>query len=84
MSRSAQIGPATSKEGASGTIPARLTRRWLGRRPYSPHQLAGIRTEPAVSVPSPMSASPAATATAGPLDEPPGRCPGARGLSGVP
>ena len=81
---SAQSGPGTSNDGASGTMPARDTRWWLGRSPYNPHQLAGIRTEPAVSVPSPMSARPAATAAAGPLDDPPGRCPGARGLSGVP
>src|SRR5579859_7861168 len=49
-----------------------------------PQQAAGIRTEPPVSVPRPTSASPAATATAEPLDEPPGRRCGSAGLTGVP
>ena len=37
-----------------------------------PHQAAGSRTEPPVSVPMATGASPAATATPDPLDEPPG------------
>src|SRR6478736_894727 len=37
-----------------------------------PQQAAGTRPEPAVSVPRATSAMPAATATADPLDEPPG------------
>ena len=49
-----------------------------------PQNLAGTRTEPPVSVPSAKSTRPAATATADPLDEPPGSRSGARGLTGVP
>ena len=44
-------------------------------RPTSPHNAAGMRTEPPVSVPSAAGAIPAATATADPEDEPPAtRC----------
>ncbi len=43
-----------------------------------------MRMEPPVSVPRAMSASPVATATADPLDEPPGTRPGSSGLTGVP
>src|ERR1039457_4284631 len=49
-----------------------------------PQQAAGIRTEPPVWVPSPTSASPLATATAEPLDEPPGTRPASSGFTGVP
>src|SRR5687767_3114251 len=41
-------------------------------RPTVPHQEAGRRTEPPVSVPMAAGARPAATATPEPLDEPPG------------
>ena len=43
-----------------------------------------MRTDPPVSLPSATSASSVATATAEPLDEPPGTSPGSRGLVGVP
>ncbi len=43
-----------------------------------------MRTEPPVSVPSARSASPRATTTADPLEEPPGTRAGASGLTGVP
>jgi hypothetical protein len=49
-----------------------------------PQQAAGIRTDPAVSVPKPTSASPVATATADPDDDPPGSRLGSRGFTGVP
>src|ERR1035441_4197074 len=49
-----------------------------------PQQAAGIRTEPPVSVPSPTSAVAVATATAEPLDEPPGTRPASSGFTGVP
>jgi hypothetical protein len=52
--------------------------------PKIPQWLAGSRTEQALSVPSENSAIPDATATADPLDEPPGMRFGARGLIGVP
>ena len=45
--------------------------RALGLNPNRPQQAAGMRVEPPVSVPSPISARPAATAAAEPPDEPP-------------
>ena len=55
-------------------------------RPTMPHHAAGSRTEPPVSVPIAAGARPAATATAEPLDEPPGvRCTArSQGFHGVP
>ena len=55
-------------------------------RPTMPHQAAGSRTEPPVSVPMATGARPAATATPEPLDEPPGvRCTErSQGFLGVP
>ena len=44
----------------------------------------GTRIDPLVSVPMAKSTSPAATAETDPLDEPPGRRSGKRGLTGVP
>ena len=49
-----------------------------------PQKLAGMRTEPPVSEPSAKCASPAATAAAEPLDEPPATRPGALTLTGAP
>jgi hypothetical protein len=43
-----------------------------------------MRTDPQVSLPNAKSQAPAAAATADPLDDPPGRRSGARGLTGVP
>ncbi len=43
----------------------------VGRSPISPHSPAGTRSDPVVSVPSPASAMPVATAAAGPELEPP-------------
>ena len=40
--------------------------------PMTPQQVAGLRTDPPVSVPSAPGARPVATATAEPLEEPPG------------
>jgi hypothetical protein len=42
-----------------------------GRSPHTPHSEAGIRIEPAVSVPRAPSAPPVATATAEPPLDPP-------------
>jgi hypothetical protein len=47
-------------------------------RPNTPQQAAGVRIDPPVSVPSAKSHSPAATAAAEPLDDPPGIWPGWR------
>ena len=54
--------------------------------PTIPHQAAGSRTEPPVSVPMATGARPAATATPEPLEEPPGvRCTArSQGFHGVP
>ena len=49
-----------------------------------PQHAAGVRIEPPVSVPNATSASPVATATALPLDEPPGTRVGSSGFTGVP
>ncbi len=52
-----------------------LTRPIVVLRPVRPHQDAGSRTEPPVSVPIAQGAKPAATATPEPLLDPPGvRC----------
>src|SRR6516225_7636631 len=81
---SAPSGPTVSRDGASGYTPSSGTRPQLVFRPTTPQQAAGIRTEPPVSVPSATSASPVATATAEPLDEPPGRRRGSTGFTGIP
>jgi hypothetical protein len=79
-SRSAQSrtrrasGPTTSRLSARGNTPSIGTRPNVGRTPTMPLQAAGTRIEPLVSVPSAASAIPDATATAEPLDEPPGEC----------
>src|SRR5262245_21134081 len=73
-------GPTVSRLCERGNTPWRLTRPKLGRMPVIPHQLAGTRIEPPVSVPGPPRQSPAAIATAVPLDEPPGECSSAHGL----
>ena len=54
---SAAIGPAVSKLAASGQQPSSETRPWVGLCPTIPQQAAGIRIEPAESVPSASSTS---------------------------
>ena len=61
---------------AIGTTPSVGTRPVVGRWPVTPQNAAGIRTEPAVSVPSATSTSPAATAAPLPPLEPPRHPPG--------
>src|SRR5215469_17682357 len=53
-------------------MPWVLTRPIVVLSPVRPHQDAGNRTEPPVSVPIAHGAKPAATATAEPLLDPPG------------
>src|SRR5687767_15780125 len=55
-------------------------------RPTMPQRLAGILTDPPVSLPSAAGARPAATATPEPLLEPPGTrwVPRSHGFRGVP
>src|SRR5580692_3685333 len=81
---SAPSGPTVSIDGPRGYTPSSGTRPEVVFRPTTAQQAAGIRTEPAVSVPSATSASPLPTATAEPLDEPPGRRLGSTGFTGVP
>ena len=66
------MGPGVSRVGLSGNTPYVLTRPILVFKPVIPHQDAGKRTEPPVSVPTAHGTSPAATATPEPLLEPPG------------
>ena len=72
--------PTVSKLAACGSTPSSGIRPCVGRSPYRPQKLAGIRTEPPVSEPSAKSTTPPATAEAEPLDDPPGTRPGAAGI----
>src|SRR5437764_9615745 len=65
-------GPIWSRLDAKATSPYRDTRPYVGFSPTTPQNAAGWRIEPPVSVPSEPAANPAATAAAGPPDEPPG------------
>ena len=78
------IGPAWSRFHESGNTPRRLTRPYVGLNPTTPHNEAGMRIEPPVSVPSAPSAMPVATAIADPLDDPPGMRVESQGLRAVP
>src|SRR5439155_24948147 len=77
-------GPIVSRLGASGQTPSTGTRPCVVLRPVTPQHAAGIRIDPPVSEPSATSASPVATATADPLEEPPGMSAGSNGFTGVP
>src|SRR5581483_3553833 len=77
-------GPTWSSVHASGDIPARLTRPYVGFSPAMPQKLAGTRIEPPVSLPSATGTSLAATAAPDPLLDPPGTWPSAHGFAGVP
>ena len=77
-------GPTVSSDQAVGTTPRDETSPQLGRMPVTPQKAAGIRTEPAVSVPSAASTRPAATAAPLPPLEPPQMCSGFHGLSAGP
>lgn len=74
------MGPTWSSVGARSSTPARGTASWLGLKPTMPQQAAGMRMDPAVSVPTAMATIPAATAAAEPPLEPPGMRPGATGF----
>ena len=63
--------PTTSKDWAKGITPVQSILVWVGLIENNPQAAAGIRIEPPVSVPSPKSASLAATADAEPDYEPP-------------
>ena len=78
------IGPTVSSEGASGHTPSSGMRPQVVLRPAVPQHADGLRIEPAVSLPSARSTSPSASATALPLELPPGMHAGSNGLTGVP
>src|SRR5690625_5535473 len=63
--------PGVSRLGESGNIPSELTAPYVGLKPATALSAAGIRIEPAVSVPTAAPAMPSATATADPPLDPP-------------
>ncbi len=66
------MGPAWSRVAESGTMPSRSAPRpWVGLIELTPESAAGIRSEPAVSVPSAAGTMPAASAAPEPPLEPP-------------
>jgi len=79
-------GPIESRVGLSGKTPSVGHRPTVVLCPNRPVKQAGMRTDPPVSVPSAKPHSPAAVATAEPLEEPPGiRCVlASHGFHGVP
>src|ERR1043166_3265341 len=79
------MGPTTSRcLGSTGYMPWVETRPKVVFRPTMPQQAAGTRIDPAVSVPKATSASPFATATALPDEDPPGIRKLLSGFLGVP
>src|SRR2546421_108254 len=78
------IGPTWSKLGASGKQPSIETSPYVGLKPTTPQQAAGMRIEPPESVPRAASTSPVASAAAEPPDDPPAIRPGATGFGTVP
>src|SRR4051812_47067166 len=80
------IGPTESSVGESGNTPSSGTRDCVGLYPVSPHNAAGMRTEPPVSDPIAAHAIPSLTLIAAPEEEPPGilRSSLLNGFAGVP
>ena len=78
------IGPTVSNVHEVGTTPSFGTRPSDGRRPVTPQKHAGIRIEPAVSVPSVPAARSAAAAAPLPPLEPPQTRSGDHGLRAGP
>src|SRR3954471_948991 len=66
------IGPEVSWSAVIGTMPARLTRPTVGLMPTSPLAPDGQTIDPSVSVPTPIAARLAATATPVPELDPHG------------
>ena len=77
---SAAKKPTWSSEADRGITPWREMRSRLGLKPKTPQNPAGRTIEPMVWVPSARGASPAATAAADPLLDPPGVWPRLCGL----
>ena len=64
-------GPRWSRLSTKGNVPVRGSRPKVGLRLKTPQSEAGTRSEPLVSDPSEIGASPAAVAAPQPDDEPP-------------
>src|SRR5438067_10402621 len=78
------IGPTLSRLVARGHTPSTGMRPHVVLRPVVPQHADGTRIEPPVSEPNATSASPSATATADPLEDPPGTKVGSKGFVGLP
>src|SRR5260370_42114866 len=65
-----QIGPSLSIVQANAIAPVRGTKPNVGRNPVVPQRVEGDEIEPNVSEPIAKATQPAATAEAGPADEP--------------
>src|SRR6266511_5784767 len=65
------IGPILSSVQERAIAPCRLTSPYVGRSPVTPQYADGVPIDPDVSDPSAYGTSPAPTAAAEPLDEPP-------------
>src|ERR1700676_1013328 len=75
-----QIGPSLSIVQLSAMAPVRGTNPNVGRSPLSPHRVEGDEIDPSVSDPIANPTHPAATALAGPADEPLDPCFGFHGF----
>src|ERR1700720_899275 len=64
------IGPCTVRLRSILAAGVCATRPMLGRMPTTPQKLAGLRSEPPMSVPCASHAVPVASATAAPPEEP--------------
>src|SRR5215813_12067124 len=64
------IGPSLSSDQQSVIAPVRATRPNVGRRPVTPHRIAGLTMLPPVSLPIENATSAAAVAAPGPALDP--------------
>src|SRR5258708_73134 len=78
------IGRCTDRLRSILTAGECATRPMLGRRPRMPQKLAGLRSEPPMSVPCASHAVPVASATAAPPEEPAAERDRSQGLSVAP
>ena len=78
------MGPTVSRLGARGRMPSRGTRPHVVFSPAVPQQAAGIRIDHPCRCRRPRPPRPSATATADPLDDPPGTRSASSGFTGVP
>src|SRR5881296_3507943 len=64
------MGPSLSRDQQRVIAPVRGTRPNVGRRPVTPHRIAGLTMLPPVSLPMENATSPAAVAAPGPALDP--------------